>query len=191
MMYINRMRGKSLVDISNGNRYGHIVNLLFDNQLQNLAVIETTSGCFSVEKLHSCNSVVTASGCKEVTKCGTTAVGKEVLTQSGKRVAVVTDVIIDQTVKKILTNNKAIAPNKIQIAGDVILLKRNQKKVAPQCTNTAKCSGNFNFLVGRRADKTILNNNEVIVKQHATITADVVKRATQYGKLIELSLHAN
>lgn len=191
MLYINQMRGKSLVDINSGNRYGHIVNVLFDNCLTHFTAIETTSGCFTVDKLHSCNNVVTASGCKETSNKGITAVGKEILTQSGKRIAVVTDVVIDGTVKKILTNNKAITPNKIQIAGDVILLKRNQKKVAPQCTNTTKCSGNFNFLVGRRADKTILNNNEVIVKQHATITAEVVKRATQYGKLIELSLHAN
>lgn len=191
MLYVNQMRGKSLVDINSGNRYGHIVNVLFDNCLTHFTAIETTSGCFTVDKLHSCNNVVTASGCKETSNKGITAVGKEILTQSGKRIAVVTDVAIDGDVKKIVTNNKSISPSKVLVAGDVILLKRPSKPTAVPLKNSTKCSGNFNFLVGRRTDKTILNNNEVIVKQHATITAEVVKRATQYGKLIELSLHAN
>lgn len=191
MLYVNQMRGKSLVDINSGNRYGHIVNVLFDNCLTHFTAIETTSGYFTVDKLYSCNNVVTASGCKETSNKGITAVGKEILTQSGKRIAVVTDIAIDGDVKKIVTNNKSISPSKVLVAGDVILLKRPSKPTAVPLKNSTKCSGNFNFLVGRRTDKTILHNNEVIVRQHTVITPDIVRRAAQYGKLIELSLHAN
>ena len=50
--------------------------------------------------------------------------------------------------------------------------------------------GDFNFLIGKSVDKTITNfQGEVMIKQHETINAEVLRQAKISGKLLELYLH--
>lgn len=50
--------------------------------------------------------------------------------------------------------------------------------------------GNFNFLLGKIADKTIVNfQGEVMIKKKETVTKEVLRQAKISGKLIELYLH--
>ena len=50
--------------------------------------------------------------------------------------------------------------------------------------------GNFNFLLGKIADKTIVNfQGEVMIKKSEKVTRDVLRQAKISGKLIELYLH--
>ncbi|MCM1289484.1 MAG: hypothetical protein NC132_02385 [Corallococcus sp.] len=50
--------------------------------------------------------------------------------------------------------------------------------------------GDFSFLIGKSVDKTVVNfQGEVMIKQHETITRDVLRQAKISGKLLELYLH--
>lgn len=50
--------------------------------------------------------------------------------------------------------------------------------------------GDFSFLVGKSVDKTMFNfQGEVMIKQHETITWEVLRQAKIAGKLLELYLH--
>ena len=50
--------------------------------------------------------------------------------------------------------------------------------------------GNFNFLLGKTADKTIVNfQGEVMIKKSEKVTKEVLRQAKISGKLIELYLH--
>lgn len=51
--------------------------------------------------------------------------------------------------------------------------------------------GDFEFLAGRRVDKTIVNfQGEVMIKSDETITEETLRQAKISGKLIEIFLHA-
>lgn len=50
--------------------------------------------------------------------------------------------------------------------------------------------GDFSFLIGKSVDKTIVNfQGEVMIRQHETITRDILRQAKISGKLLELYLH--
>ena len=50
--------------------------------------------------------------------------------------------------------------------------------------------GNFNFLLGKTVDKTIVNfQGEVMIKKAEKVSKDVLRQAKISGKLIELCLH--
>lgn len=50
--------------------------------------------------------------------------------------------------------------------------------------------GDFSFLIGKTADKNIINFfGEVMIRRGETVTADVLRQAKISGKLIELCLH--
>lgn len=50
--------------------------------------------------------------------------------------------------------------------------------------------GNFNFLLGKVVDKTIVNfQGEVMIKKNESVTKEVLRQAKISGKLIELYLH--
>ena len=52
--------------------------------------------------------------------------------------------------------------------------------------------GDFSFLLGKTADKNIINfYGEIMLKRGEKITLDVLRQAKLSGKLIELCLHAN
>lgn len=51
--------------------------------------------------------------------------------------------------------------------------------------------GDFSFLLGKKADKTITNFfNEVMIRSGETVTPETLRQAKISGKLIELCLHA-
>lgn len=50
--------------------------------------------------------------------------------------------------------------------------------------------GDFSFLIGKSVDKTVVNfQGEVMIRQHETITRDILRQAKISGKLLELYLH--
>lgn len=50
--------------------------------------------------------------------------------------------------------------------------------------------GDFSFLLGKKADKTIINFfNEVMIRAGETVTLEILRQAKISGKLIELCLH--
>ncbi len=50
--------------------------------------------------------------------------------------------------------------------------------------------GDFNFLIGKTVDKTVVNfQGEVMIRQHETVTKDILRQAKVSGKLLELYLH--
>lgn len=201
LLYTTRLTGKPLIDITTGKKFGNIIQILTDDTVSKVTAILTTTGCYSVEKLFDCNNAVTASGCLACKREGICTLGKEIYNTKGVRIATVKDIVTDGcNVRKILTDQKSLSPSSILIAQDVILLKKRVKKskqpVAPalpvkKTVNTVcRRSGDFNFLIGRTVDKTISYNNEIIVRRNGKISAEAVRLARQYGKLVELSLHS-
>jgi len=115
-------------------------------------------------------------------------------------------------VKEIDGGNRTYLPKEIVSASvDTVIIKDcplprkrtagTTRKTKKPTTSTVKLdskvimpalgAGDFNFLIGRKTDKTILDRqNEVIIKQNAEITPDTLRIARRNGKLLELALHS-
>lgn len=87
-------------------------------------------------------------------------------------------------------------PNKSN-ENKVVILSKPEEKVALSTNNTNNTTINkiitdFRFLVGRVLHKDIVAiNGEMIAKTGATITKDIVNKASFYGKLAEIARYSN
>lgn len=95
-----------------------------------------------------------------------------------------TNVLINKSDKKVLLHN--FKPRKINIS------KTSSQKVnilAPQIENQTTMTGDTEFLIGRKASKTIYSiNNELIVKKDSIVSKKHIELAQKHGKLAELTI---
>ncbi len=92
-----------------------------------------------------------------------------------------------QTTNKAKSVQKRLKPKQSEVNAFRIAMPPSAEKVYP----VRRRYGDFNFLLGKTADKTITNfYNEIMIRKGATVTLDVLRQAKLSGKLIELCLHA-
>lgn len=151
---------------------------------------------------------------------GETLIDKSAYTAYGKRIGTVTDVKFNRGMKldKIICDNEQMfTRGRLQGVGDVIIVKppkQKRDKPAPkkprEKTETVKMIvteiqdkrpaakanyprrryGDFNFLLGKIADKNITNfYGEVMIRAGDKVTSETLRQAKISGKLVELCLH--
>lgn len=138
---------------------------------------------------------------------------------SGKRLGTVADATIGKNMtigKLILDDGSQYTKGRIAAVNDIVLIKPvkpqkpKQKRQSEQMNThaseqpsekTAETSaqnsrsvsrryGDFSFLLGKTADKSIINfYGETMIRAGETVTLDVLRQAKISGKLIELCLH--
>lgn len=100
-------------------------------------------------------------------------------------------------IAKFKPKQKIITPkdidSKVMILSDFIEKEQKpQKAPIKENTNNNKIITDFRFLVGRILSKDIVAlNGEMIAKNGAIITKDIVNKASFYGKLVEIARYSN
>ena len=80
-----------------------------------------------------------------------------------------------------------ICPQKTPIINKVNILDTSKKST----TENLKLITDYRFLLGRTITKNITSNNgEIIIKNGLVITQEVIKKATLYGRLIEIARYS-
>lgn len=125
---------------------------------------------------------------------------KEIAQDNGERyvksrIFGINDVAIIKVAKP-KKSNKPVKNEHIDIRASDDIKQKSAKKepdkaVAPaQSVRMRRRYGDFSFLLGKTADKSITNfYGEVMVRAGETVTSEILKQAKLSGKLIELCLH--
>ena len=218
MLKISELVDKNLLDVNSARDFGKIVDVSWDKQSGTCA-FATVEGVFVAEKVFSVKdavSVVDAIAADE----GERLVDKLAYDTTGKLLGKIVDVEFGNTLKlsKIyLNDDTAYNRGKIYAVKDVMLIRAKTpvraKKYTAKLTAAESAAtdtddrtsvkksttaswlqnrkyGDFSFLIGKVADKSITNfQGEVMIKYGERVTHDTLRQAKVSGKLIELCLH--
>ncbi|MEG1706073.1 MAG: hypothetical protein RR086_04145 [Clostridia bacterium] len=199
--------GKELISLSDCQSFGIIEKIYFDKTLSQAMCFEVTDERQAI----GWQNIFSVSDAVIIAKADLTPYPKDntvfPLTKAfytgGSCIGEVTDVAMLQNGKviKILAGDLSFSPTRVYSATDDLVLIKNRlpKKIVATVVptivyenkSTTNRNSNFNFLYGKKVDKTIFNHQgEVMIKQFAIITPTIVAAARKNGKLIELSLHS-
>ncbi len=213
-MTLKQLTGCNIYD-ENKLPIGQVREVMFDKKTGK-CLLEIDGKAYYVDKLDDRDEYVVAHNLQEADEKRPTILDKAVYDVLGRQLGTASDGIVNKTAtlcKLILDNGKQFSKGRIACADDIILIKApkpskskpKQKKEHMQiCTNaqptenTVKTPsamrrryGDFTFLIGKTADKNIVNfYGEIMIHRGDKVTAETLRQAKISGKLIELCLHA-
>ncbi len=164
---------------------GNLVDIELSDKLETLSLITDTGETFKINNLINVgeNIIINTSDKKiNISNFKPKLKSKHIDTQKQ-------NIINIMPVEQIENNNNT--PPQIEREEEKIETKPNQVfKIYNQPT-PQKLIGNGDFLIGRKALKTIYGiNNEVIIKKDTTITTKNLENAKKHSKLIELTVYS-
>lgn len=205
-MLVSFLNGKKVLDL-NLQMIGEECRVLFDGKLEQARWLscKTAGGLMNipVANIFRAYDVIVLSSLRgmetEVAE-KTHPLGGNVYGTGGEFLGVLADIELSKTfkTKKLLDGQGQPLKGKVHVASEgAVLIKtaalKKEKTEGAVRENQLPplLSGSFDFLMGRRCDKTIYGiKDEVLIKQNAVITEDVLKKTKTRGKLIELALHS-
>ena len=184
---------KEIIDLSTAQKVGACCNVGVSQKGERVLFLATEGAVVPFDKTKFGQEIL----CDSQTKsCDALFVlGKTVYADKGKLLGEIVDVNFSKKgkVKSYTTSlAKTFSPQKIAKVFDVVVLKEAKKRTPAkeQTIQIEKHTVGGDFLIGRLCDKDIFFNNELIVKRDTKITANTLAKVKRYGKLLELSLHA-
>lgn len=173
---------------------------------------------YDVERISASKACVVASNLQTSAVKSVSLINKEVYDALGNKLGVIADATFYQTTMKlrriVCDNGEQYGKSRIFAVGDIVIIKvaKPKKAKATKRTEPVKQApvkalpikteepaeqrrvrrryGDFSFLLGKKADKTITNFfNEVMIRAGEIVTYEILRQAKMSGKLIELCLH--
>lgn len=216
MTTLKELLGSAVYD-ENDVSLGQIRDVLFDKTTGKCLPM-LSGGVYAVDKLTANNKSVVASNAQQTVDCYPTIIDKAAYDTLGKRLGTVVDATIGKSMtvgKIILDNGQKYGRGRVLAVGDIVLIKiakpakkrtKTTKEQVQVCAtkqtkpanvntpvitqSTKRRYGDFSFLIGKTADKNIINfYGEVMIHLGETVTPDILRQAKRSGKLIELCLH--
>ena len=211
MTTLKQLLNCSLYD-EEGKEKGRINEALYDKSSKK-CLMSIDNAVYSADKIEYSDIGITGNNLQPLSGVYPAILGKTVYESTGKILGTISDAEVNKSaniVKLILEDGRQFSRGRIAAIDDIVLIKapkpavKKQKRgeqeqetkivsvtAAPkEIRTTRRRYGDFNFLIGKTADKNITNfYGEIMIHTGKTVTQEVLRQAKISGKLIELCLH--
>lgn len=197
MKKVSKLMNLEAISITNAVPLGYINAVIIENN--SIIALNTnkgysipTSGILSVDEVITCNSYTD----NEYSGRVLTGIGGNIVSTKGKKLGVIADYEYknDFSLYRILSYEKSFSPNKIVSASeDILVMNMSSVKtvIKPLITSQPTIISDYSFLINRRLNRNVLTRDKkMLFPCNTVITKDIVEKARQYGKLIEITLYS-
>ncbi|MCM1042853.1 MAG: hypothetical protein NC350_01425 [Corallococcus sp.] len=203
MLKSTAMVGKDVINSNDGKVLGKVNKIVADGKARNAALLLDDGSVICSQSVRAVKNNVCVDGYVNA-DFRIDADSKHVYDTAGKYLGQVHCAVFNKNMKvrHFEINGQKYLPSRVSALGDIMLIKTpsakpSQSRAKPKAAvpsqkpvTTFRHTGDFSFLIGKRCDKNITNfQGEIMVKENAWITKDILRQAKVNGKLTELSLH--